>query len=197
MNGKYLLEEYRARQEQFEHIELAATGQLDRAIKSQRIKTHSLPHRVKSFDSLFKKAKRKSLADPFGEIHDIVGLRVVCLFLSDLPKVGDIIKDTFELIAEDNKIDGRAKNIFGYMDVQYIVAPKEGTLTGIEPMPFEIQVRTIAQDAWASVSHHLVYKQTGGIPQEWERDFQALSALFYVADQHFRILDEDLLPIRP
>lgn len=190
MNLKRLYREYRARREQFELLRLAATLQLDHAIKSQRIKTHSLPYRIKSFDSFAEKARRKNLTDPFNEIHDLVGLRVVCLFLSDLPKVGKVIEDTFHLIAKDNKIDERPKNVFGYMDIQYVVALEHTAVEAIRGMPFEIQVRTIAQDAWASVSHQLEYKQRRTIPKEWKRDFYALSALFYVADQHFRMLHQ-------
>ena len=62
---------------------------------------------------------------------------------------------------------------------------KKGEVTG---KPFEIQVRTIAQDAWASVSYHLDYKKEETIPVELRRDFYALSGLFYIADQHFKIL---------
>jgi len=193
MNVKRLYLEYRARREQFEHLRLAATHQLDHAIKSQRIKTHSLPNSIKSFDSFAAKVRRKNLKDPFNQINDLVGLRVVCLFLSDLSKVGEIIKRTFKLISEEDKIDKRPKDVFGYMDIQYVVTLRDGTVAGIEPMPFEIQVRTIAQDAWASVSHELYYKQPETIPEEWKRDFYALSALFYVADQHFRILNKQSL----
>jgi hypothetical protein len=53
---------------------------------------------------------------------------------------------------------------------------------------FEIQVRTIAMDAWANVSHYLEYKTEEDIPKELKRDFYALSGLFYVADTHFEML---------
>ena len=55
-------------------------------------------------------------------------------------------------------------------------------------IPFEIQVRTIGQDAWASVSHHLAYKQETSFPPDQFRDLYALSALFYLADTHFEFL---------
>src|ERR1035437_1295490 len=52
---------------------------------------------------------------------------------------------------------------------------------------FEIQVRTIAMDAWANVSHYLAYKTEKDIPRDLKRDFYALSGLFYVADTHFEM----------
>jgi hypothetical protein len=42
-------------------------------------------------------------------------------------------------------------------------------------------------DAWASVSHLLAYKGEASVPSHLRRDFNALSGLFYVADQHFEI----------
>jgi putative GTP pyrophosphokinase len=187
MSKKELIDEYRARQEHFKRIEQIAKYQLYKALKSQ-IKVHSLQSRIKSFDSFLEKAKSKNLKDPFNQVKDLVGLRIVCLFLSDLKKVGEIIKHTFRLISEEDKIDKHPKDVFGYMDIQYIVALRNTVKLGVESMQFEIQVRTIAQDAWASVSHELYYKKEDAIPKEWERDFYALSALFYVADQHFKML---------
>jgi hypothetical protein len=57
----------------------------------------------------------------------------------------------------------------------------------IANMPFEIQVRTIAMDAWANVSHYLEYKSETDVPSDLRRDFYALSGLFYVADKHFEM----------
>ena len=51
----------------------------------------------------------------------------------------------------------------------------------IAVLPFEIQVRTIAMDAWANVSHHLDYKSDKDVPAELRKDFYALSGLFYLA----------------
>ncbi len=193
MLAKDLYREYKTKNKLFEDLIFIAKQQLDHAIKRKRIKIHSLPCRIKSFDSFAKKARRKNLKDPLNEINDIVGLRVVCLFLSDLSEVGEIIKNTFKLIEEQNKIDGSPKNVFGYMDIQYVVVIRNSGVKELNKMPFEIQVKTITQDAWASISHHLDYKQRKKIPIEWERDFYALSGLFYVADQHFRILNQESL----
>jgi len=185
---KNLLEEYRARQDRLENLRLKASQLLDYAVKARRIKIHALSSRIKSFDSFAKKVRNKNLKDPFNHVSDLVGLRVVCLFLSDLNKVGEIVKKTFTLISEDDKIENRPRDVFNYMDIQYIVALRNHAVGGAETMPFEIQVRTIAQDAWASVSHELYYKKPETMPRELERDFYALSALFYVADQHFGML---------
>ena len=63
----------------------------------------------------------------------------------------------------------------------------------IRNIPFEVQIRTVAQDAWASISHYLDYKKESDIPRHLKRDFSALSELFYVADTHFEFVSEGQL----
>jgi hypothetical protein len=50
---------------------------------------------------------------------------------------------------------------------------------------FEIQVRTIAQHAWATVDHKLRYKRESDVPPELQRDLWRLSAVFELADKQF------------
>ena len=54
----------------------------------------------------------------------------------------------------------------------------------------EIQVRTVSMHAWATISHHLDYKQEVDIPSEFKNDFYALSGVFYVADSFFEQIRE-------
>ena len=58
---------------------------------------------------------------------------------------------------------------------------------------FEIQIRTITQDAWASISHYLDYKNEISIADELKKDFYALSGLFYIADTQFNKIQESVL----
>lgn len=94
---------------------------------------------------------------------------------------------------EDNKINDTETNIFDYMSLHlkaHLKSTSEPYSEEINKIPFEIQVRTIAQDAWASISHYLDYKKASSIPKQLKRDFHALSGLFYVADTHFSFLKQ-------
>lgn len=166
---------------------------ISQEIQNHSIKIHSFNHRIKSFDSFVEKIRKKEVKEPFREIMDIVGLRVVCLFHSDVKKIGDIVKKNFEIIEEDDKINSVDINIFGYMALHYKVKLKDvpSDCRDLKNIPFEIQIRTIVQDAWASISHYLDYKNESEIPIHLKRDFYALSGLFYVADTHFEILREE------
>lgn len=164
---------------------------LEPAIRNAQIKVHSIANRVKSVDSFLSKIQRKQLERPFEEIRDIVGIRVICLFLSDIGRIGQLIRNSFTVLNEDNKVEGADVSSFGYMSLHFTVTMK-GSHSGprydpIAKLPFEIQVRTIAMDAWANVSHYLDYKTDKDIPSDLRRDFYALSGLFYVADRHFEM----------
>jgi putative GTP pyrophosphokinase len=112
-------------------------------------------------------------------------------FLSDIDHIGQVIRDSFLVISEDNKIEGSEVSSFGYMSVHFIATMKKEhsgpRYDHIANMRFEIQVRTIAMDAWANVSHYLEYKSETDVPSDLRRDFYALSGLFYVADKHFEM----------
>lgn len=195
MDIKSLKAEYDSKQKLFERIEDAAKFILSQAISRCGLKIHSLPSRIKSFDSFNDKMKRKKIKNPFEEIHDIIGLRIICLFLDDIQGLSDIIKKAFDVIKEDNILKDAEPHFFGYLGRQFKVKFKDkGSIPDyhkVKDVTFEIQVRTIAQDAWASISHHLDYKHEYGIPNRLERDFYALNGLFYVADTHFEMLKKE------
>jgi putative GTP pyrophosphokinase len=131
------------------------------------------------------------MKNPIKEMNDIVGLRVICLFLSDIQKIADVIRQDFAVVSEDNKIDVKDETSFGYMSFHLIVTIKPDyrgpRYDSLNYRKFEIQIRTIAMDAWSSVSHHLDYKTDADIPKDLKRDFNALSVLFYGADKHFEM----------
>src|SRR5437588_8316937 len=183
--------EFQDKKTTFDHLNTEALYIIQRAFDQTDIKLHSITSRVKELQSFLEKAQRIQANKPFEEIHDIVGVRVICLFLSDINRIGDVIRDSFLVVAEDNKIEGTDVSSFGYMSVHFIVTMKNEyagpRYDHIVHMPFEIQVRTIAMDAWANVSHYLEYKSETDVPSDLRRDFYALSGLFYVADKHFEM----------
>lgn len=191
MEDDVLKQEYNSRLAAYKQLEEEAMFILRSEIERQGIKTHSVASRVKSLESFLEKAHRKQCQKPFEEIRDTVGLRVICLFLSDVPKLGHLIRNSFAVIAEDNKVEEYDAKSFGYLSVHFIGAmkgeykgPRYDRLAG---MVFEIQVATLAMHAWATISHYLDYKSEIDVPKEFRRDFYALSGLFYVADTHFEM----------
>jgi len=164
---------------------------LQQEIERENIKVHAIPSRIKDYESFIKKAKRMESNNPFVDIKDIVGLRVICLLRSDIERIGELIRSSFCVVSEDNKIDGQEVSSFGYQSVHFLAKMKSEYMgpryDSIKDQIFEVQVRTVAMDAWAIVSHYLDYKTDHDVPKDMRKDFYALSGLFYVVDTHFEL----------
>ncbi|MGL9616976.1 hypothetical protein QRQ56_03160 [Bradyrhizobium sp. U531] len=155
-------------------------------IAAADIKVHTTEKRIKKLVSVTQKCERKGLNDLDGLV-DLVGARVVCLFRSDLSKVGAVIRENFEVLDVDDKISEGGP--LGYMSIHYVCrmperynGPRYENTRGVR---FEIQVRTLCMHAWAAVSHYLDYKGEWDVPEELKLALSALGGLFYVADSEF------------
>lgn len=112
--------------------------------------------RIKSDESMREKCRRNSLpetaASALQEIHDAIGIRVVCAFLNDVYMIRDrlLSYDDIELIREKDYIRHAKPN--GYRSLHLIVRV-EGRYYA------EFQLRTISMDTWAALEHHMKYKK--------------------------------------
>jgi ppGpp synthetase/RelA/SpoT-type nucleotidyltranferase len=195
MNGEELRQEYEGRLSDLENMKDRIVISLRQSIDHKKIPFDAVKGRIKEFDSFMEKIRRKDLQNPFQEINDIVGIRVICLYRDDIEKIKNVVSETFDVISDDDKTESRDVDRFGYSGSHIIARlgneQNSSLQQSLHDLRFEIQIRTIAQHAWASISHHLFYKQSDKIPENQERDFQALSALFYVADSHFLLLKNE------
>lgn len=190
-----LREEYDRRKGCYEDLCDEVVFALKKMLQNKKI--HSISPRetkIKTFDSFYGKVLRKGILDnQFDAVEDISGVRITCLYRADLQNIGQIISNLFEVIEADTSRT-RTEAPFGYSSDHYIVKfGKKGygaRYDSIKELKCEIQVRTILMDAWATVSHHLDYKQEIDIPKDLRTDFNALAGLFYVADSHFELFKE-------
>ena len=186
-----LRRQYGERLPRLEKLRAEAEWELKEGVRDLAVKLHSLGSRVKPLDSFIEKASRKGYSDPLVQTEDLVGVRAVCLFRSDLTRLEQHVRERFDVFHEEDTVEGRDPHTFGYMSVHMNarlrpehVGPR---YDDIKDLVFEVQLRTILMDAWANVSHYLDYKGESSIPSDLRRDFIALSGLFYVADQHFEL----------
>jgi ppGpp synthetase/RelA/SpoT-type nucleotidyltranferase len=183
---------YRQSKSRYERMREEVEFIIGKALKTAEIKVHSHGGRVKELDHALEKIQRKGYTDPIAQLEDIVGYRVVCLFISDLEQLTEIIRSNFTVLKEEGRISDVADPAtFGYMSDHYIckIGPNHSgaRYDDIRDIKVEIQCRTILMDAWANVSHYLAYKGEASIPEHLRKDFYALSGLFYVADKHFEL----------
>lgn len=119
--------------------------------------------RIKSPESMMKKLKRKALPETLEaalcEVHDAVGIRVICSFADAVFRVEKWLKsqENYELVKEKDYISYPKPN--GYRGIHLILRGMNGKTAGTY---VEIQLRTIAMDFWASLEHQLKYKKEIG-----------------------------------
>ncbi|MEE1834108.1 hypothetical protein [Streptomyces sp. SP17KL33] len=191
-NTEVLTQEFNARRPKYEALCDELKFSLTRRMDEAGIKWHTITARPKDLKSFLEKVDRKEYADPFSETEDLAGARIVCLFMLDLERTGDVISSMFEVLNREDKIAEGDVSAFGYMSHHYVCKLSDRyageRYDAIKGLKFEIQVRTILMDAWANMSHYLSYKNEESIPKDLIKDFHALSGLLYVGDRQFESL---------
>lgn len=146
--------------------------------------------RVKSPERFSSKAiktingKRK-YTDPFKEIQDQIGARVITYYLSDVEKITKLVTEYYGSIEITEKRPDSFKE-FGYFGKHFILfIPDE--IRKVDPLPifFELQIKTLFQHAWAECEHDLNYKSDSEIKFEDKQYIAYSSAQAWGADKIF------------
>ncbi len=138
------------------------------SLQYDRNPIESIKVRVKSMESIIKKARRKdiplNLKSIEKNIRDIAGIRVICSFQDDIYVLADCLlrQDDISLIEVKDYI--KTPKPGGYRSLHLIVEIPIFLDTEKKQMKVEVQLRTIAMDFWASLEHKLRYKKN--IPSE-------------------------------
>jgi len=51
-------------------------------------------------------------------VNDILGFRIICLFLSDLDRIFTLLGKNFKIIEVDDKRLTKGENVFGYLSAR-------------------------------------------------------------------------------
>lgn len=166
---------------------------VEEALKSKLItagiKTASVISRVKDLNSFLEKIERKAYDEPFKQNTDFAGVRVVCLYTSDVYRIQEIIEKEFSVKEKENKTEQLGVDKMGYQGFSFIIELTKNYsgahYEGLHDFPCEIQVRMATQDVWAMISHDLLYKREDLIPVQLERAINNISSLLEVAQGVF------------
>jgi putative GTP pyrophosphokinase len=162
-------------------------------LEREGVVVQSLAHRVKSQASLRRKLiKGKEKYDALSDVTDVVGCRLIVYLKEDVRKVAELVERSFSIDAA-NSVDKAAlldPDRFGYISLHYVARIGEDRSNLPEyrhfaSIPFELQIRTVLQHAWAEIEHDLGYKSTFEIPREVRRQFSRLAGLLEIADDEF------------
>lgn len=189
-------EEIRPRYKKLKRIVVA---DLTKTLRERGLDTQihgAVTARVKKVDSFRTKTANKPYTDPLNETRDLLGVRVVCLYPSVVREIDTAIRETFNVIHFEDKGKVDTPEVWRYSSVHYDCelpdSPSAQHGEELQGLVFEIQVRTILQDAWATVEHKLGYKPERPIPDELKREFSALAGLFHVADERFQYIADQI-----
>lgn len=162
---------------------------LEKAIEKNKIEYSSITHRSKTIKSFLEKITRKEYKAPLTEITDFAGVRLVFLYNSDFKIIEEIILDNFKVIEKVDKLNDKGVDKFGYGAIHYIVQLSKkysgARYDDLKELVCEIQVRTVLQDSWSIIDHHLVYKNESAVPKQLRRKLNSLAGLFETADDQF------------
>jgi ppGpp synthetase/RelA/SpoT-type nucleotidyltranferase len=162
---------------------------LKKCVTNSAIEISDIPSRAKTLESFLEKVVRKDYRNPLLDITDFAGVRVVCLYIKDLEKIEAIIANEFDIIERVDKLRSQGTDRFGYGAVHFIVKlgdrPSGARYDNLKDLLCEIQVRTVLQDAWAIIDHHLFYKQVCDVPEQLIRKLNSLAGLLETADDQF------------
>ncbi|TVQ37988.1 MAG: tetratricopeptide repeat protein [Spirochaetaceae bacterium] len=154
----------------------------------------TIKYRVKDFDSYYDKVLRRmkhnGLKQKRLQLTDLLGIRVVCPFMSDLKEIEEHIQRAFRVVEVERKGAHFSSREFGYESTHLLIELPDDIGESFhldEDLVVEIQLRTNLQDAWAEVEHELIYKsEFTPFDEPLQRKLAALNANLTLADIVFQ-----------
>ncbi|OSM01645.1 GTP pyrophosphokinase [Magnetofaba australis] len=196
-----IIERYDERRNLYEDFMSRQVTLLTEFLAENGPRVFSVTGRVKSRDSL----RRKLLSGPpytrLEEVKDLVGIRIVTFFQSEVDQVADQIRKEFQI--DEAFIFDRGEALdperWGYGARHYIASMLESRLRLIEYKRFvgcqaEIQVRSLLQHSWAEIEAVMGYTTRESFPRERRRQFARVAGLLELADQEYNEIHQFLKP---
>ena len=188
-----MMEDYRAIRPALQRLEKWAYKRIKDAIDKAGLMVTACESRVKTEESLAGKLELKgSKYTCLSDITDLVGVRVITLYVGDVDKIAAIIESLFN-VDWDNSVDRRithSLDSFGYNSLHYICRIPEGAYEDPEcpeivNYRFEVQMRTTLQHIWAAIYHDTGYKSDVEVPRNYLRNLSRLAGMLELVDDEF------------
>jgi putative GTP pyrophosphokinase len=151
--------------------------------------------RTKLPSSMLAKAfhRKKPYQNPYEDIEDKVGVRVVVLFADDIGVVERVVESNANWTwtkARDYEEELLLRPYeFDYQSMHYIVRAKAGlrwdTAPIAEGIPCELQIRTLLQHAYSELTHDTIYKPSVAADPSVKRAAAKSMALIEATGDYF------------
>lgn len=193
MTINLLTQEYSESKNTYDRYTNKLKSLINDLLSDNTISIHLLTSRTKTIESVKEKLIRKQEKyNNLNEITDLSALRVIVNYPKDIKKVEEIINKEFSIDINNSKTSGKelSPNEFGYLSSHIVFSLDNNRSNLSEWKPYksfkcEIQIRTVLQHAWASISHSFQYKSKSDIPKNLQRKLFRLAGLFELADEQF------------
>lgn len=172
----------------------AAAAEIDKWMKERvsdlGVAVDWISARAKDVRSARGKLRDKRYNNPMIEMTDMIGVRMVLLFESEIETVTTYLRGVLTINDRYSRIAGEELELseFGYRSVHLIARFRGRTMPNYAKIgqPWvEIQVRSLLQHAWAAIGHDHLYKGALVYPKMVKRRFFAVAGSLELFDQEF------------
>lgn len=150
--------------------------------------------RIKTPKSIVNKLKKNgyevSVQNMVKYINDIAGIRIICSFTSDIYLIADMLAKQGDIKIISLKDYIKHPKDSGYQSYHMLVTLPIYLTSGVADIVVEIQIRTVAQDFWASLEHKIYYKFEGNAPDYISRELQECAKMAAQLDRKMLSLNK-------
>ena len=164
------------------------------SLKHDRNPINSIKSRLKSFGSIREKLQREGIMATPDQIeknlNDIAGVRVICSFLDDVYDIAEALlkQDDIKIIRVKDYIKNPKPN--GYRSLHLIIETPIFLQHEKHMVKVEIQLRTIAQDFWASLEHQMRYKKNFQFTEEMAKELLECATMSASLDERMESINK-------
>ncbi len=153
--------------------------------------------RLKKPESIVKKLKKHgyetSVPNMVKYVNDIAGIRITCSFTSDIYRLAEMIANQSDLQVISIKDYIKCPKESGYSSYHMIVTVPVFLSDSVIDTKVEIQIRTVAQDFWATLEHKIHYKFEGSVPEYIREELRECAEIVGHLDYRMLCLNEAIL----
>lgn len=165
----------------------------------QRHKYNPIEHikyRIKTPESIVKKLKRHgyeaTIENMVRYVNDIAGIRITCSFTTDMYLVADMISRQSDITVLSIKDYMKNPKESGYRSYHMIVTIPVFLSDSVIETKAEIQIRTVAQDFWATLEHKIHYKFEGNCPEYITKELKECAKYIAGLDKRMQELNNEI-----
>lgn len=155
-----------------------------------------IKYRIKTPESIIKKLKRhgyeSTTENMVRYINDIAGIRVTCSFTSDIYLIAEMITNQTDLTVLSIKDYMKNPKASGYRSYHILVSVPVYLSDAVIDTKVEIQIRTVAQDFWATLEHKIHYKFEGDGPDSIATELRECAKMVAHLDQRMLELNNEI-----